>query len=168
MAEADAPAPIRSLRSLVALIASVIASVTALVTACTSLVKAVDKRVEQASYETLSHKIVELQDESATLRHEVALLRASPSAEAPLPPPPFLAPAPSASLPMSFPDGGVPMSHPKIAGGGSPTSGGSHCPADDPLCEIETRPPPSLPAAAPPRSSPPPSWGDVKQRADRM
>ena len=47
---------------------TLITAITALVTAGTSLVKAIDKSVERASYETLSEKIVELQAEVVALK----------------------------------------------------------------------------------------------------
>ena len=54
---------------------SAIISITALVTAGTSLVKAVDKTLEQTSYEALAGKIAEIQKDQTAMRNELAALR---------------------------------------------------------------------------------------------
>ena len=55
-------------------VTTTVVAVTALVTAISSLVKACDKRLEQASYETLAQSIHEVQQEQAALRADVLAL----------------------------------------------------------------------------------------------
>lgn len=58
-------------------ITSLIAAITALIVACTGLVKACDKRLEQASYETLAHAITDLQKQQAADEDEATPAAAS-------------------------------------------------------------------------------------------
>ena len=93
---------------------AIVAAITALVTSITSLVKALDKTIEQTSYETLSHKIVELQEGQHALQKQVAALA---SAQPSLPPSVPSAAAPSAvaspGLPTRFPGAPpLPFAHP--------------------------------------------------------
>lgn len=56
-------------------ITQAVVATTALVTAITSLVKACDKRLEQASYETLSASIQDIQKDQAAIRADLLALR---------------------------------------------------------------------------------------------
>jgi len=145
-------------------LATLIAAVTALVTACTSLVKALDKSVEQASYETLSAHIVELQGDNAALHKTLDALKAEPA------PSSSAAPSTSASAAAPSPSAAPPGPKPKSFTGEIPVSA-KKCPVGDPLCD----PGPSVPTFTPPPKPPlpprppmrePPSWGDVTYRAN--
>jgi len=124
-------------------IVTLVAALTALVTACTSLVKATDKTVEQVSYETLSKKIVELQEGNAAMMkliHEY-----DERTKAPVVPPPSFSSEPVASA--FGPTAGHPLP--------------PHVPA--------FLPPPSASAKRPPISqAAPPPWKVIRDHADRM
>jgi hypothetical protein len=165
-------------------IVSILMALTALVTAITSLVKALDKRLEQASYEALSASILSIQKEQALLLDEVQALKPkdqdgdgipddedptshlmlpapSTSAMSPIgPPPPATSPvasvAPSASTvhPSTRPTGSFP----------APV-------ATDTPWILRTEPSPGPKTTHPHRkaiSSPPPEWNDVKSAADKL
>jgi hypothetical protein len=118
-----------------------VTALTALVAACTALVKATDKRVEQASYETLSQEIVKLQKQVDELKAEPAPTPTSPLE--PAPPMLFISP-PIESVPTSGQDAGSPLP--------------PHVPTKLP----------KEPKAAKPPSPPPPTWVDVRHKADEM
>jgi len=140
-----------------------IMALTALVTAATSLVKALDKRLEQASYETLSTHIADIQKDQAALREQVTALNIKladrdgdgiPDADAGAPP----VPTSSASAAKPAP----------ADAGTHPTASATHPPIVRPPA------PPPQPAAVPVPMPPPvatlapPSWNAVKAKADKL
>jgi hypothetical protein len=153
---------------------ALVAAITALVTACTSLVKAVDKSVEQASYETLSGHIVELQKDNAALHKALDARTESSTVDADPPPPPWsmaVEPLPTSSTAASSSASTPPR--PTASGSAPPKAkhpsdalpvSASKCPPNDPLCDLG-KPPKLHPPPRPPMREPPP-WGDVKRRAD--
>jgi len=160
------PGKISDPKQLVALVAAI----TALVTACTSLVKAVDKSVEQASYETLSAHIVELQEDNAAMHRTLDALNSvtlTKSADPPIPWSMAVEPLPTASssAPPAPHASGAPWpksKHPST----STTVSGMKCPVGDPLCGDGDVLPPKPPLPPRPPMAKPAPWGDVKHRAD--
>lgn len=98
---------------------TLIAALTALVTSVTSLVKALDKSVEQTSYETLSQHITELQTDNDKLHKSLDDTRDMLiNLEHPDPPPPALSAsvaAPVASAPVTVHVHGTPPVRVKMA-----------------------------------------------------
>jgi len=142
---------------------TLVAALTALVTSVTSLVKVVDKSLEQISYETLSKKITELQEDNERLHLQFAELSQPPTFTYPYPTPP---PAPSAS--QSFPSPNSSSVSPNSIKGKHPCAPGS------PFCGPAMATPPS-PTPMPPepvevRAKPirtaPPKWSEVQRKAD--
>jgi len=166
------PGKISDPKQLVALVAAI----TALVTACTSLVKAVDKSVEQASYETLSAHIVELQEDNAAMHRTLDALNSvtlTKSAD-PIPWSMAVEPLPTASTASSSSSSapppaphasgapGLKSKHPST----STTVSGMKCPVGDPLCGDGDVLPPKPPLPPRPPMAKPAPWKDVKHRAD--
>jgi len=122
-------------------IATLVAALTALVTACSSLVKATDKSVEQVSYETLSKKIVELQESNVAMMkliHEY-----DERIKEPVVPPPSFSSEPVASA--FGPTAGHPLP--------------PHAPTFLPPPTASTKKPPPVPSVAPP------SWKTIQKHA---
>lgn len=148
--------------------ATLIASLAALITSITSLVKALDKRVEQASYETTAEAVKELQVENKRI---FELLQKSESksisidvdadsqefekfvADAGAPP---VLPSATQISAASAPSSTISKPKSKVSGGSSPATTKSDLPESSHL------PPPRPP------SKPLPDWDGVKKRAEKM
>lgn len=141
-------------------VVTVIVSLTAFATAATSLVKAVDKTLEQASYETLSAKIVELQDDNVRLHRtleELVEANEEPSFKYVLPFASATPPATSAAPPLPT----ASSTHANIKAMHPCPPGDSLCGPKEPVAMPEPPPRPSLPLRAKP-----PSWTEVRKAAD--
>ena len=158
------PKPVRFLD--LKMIVSGIMALTALVTAITSLVKAVDKRVEQASYEALAQSIKDMQTDQANLRVELMALQ-------------------SRGVTMDWDGDGIPDDPSTLKCDVQPSSSSAPINKSDPGDKSKKpwkpgimatpRPAPSasgsastFPSAAMALPKPPPTWKDVLKSADKL
>lgn len=142
-----------------------IMALTALVTAVTSLVKAVDKRVEQASYEALAKSIQDMQRDQADFRVELMALQ-------------------SRGVTVDWDGDGIPDDPSSLKCDVQPSSSATINKSDPgdkvkkpwkPVIKVTPRPAPSasgsalpFPSAAMALPKPPPPWKDVLKSADKL